>query len=330
MEKISIAGYRQEWQCHFERLNKEWIEKYFVLEEADRQVLEDPEGTLLGQGGRILFALSGDRVVGTVGLKYVDGPTMELTKMAIDSAFQGLGIGTILCQSAIILAKRLRVQRLVLFTQSSLKPAIGLYEKMGFRRVTLKGADHQRADLKMELLLGSHREHGSYPIGAYVEPEMITEGLRSRYIRTIASLPKELGILVRGMEDRDLDVPYRKGGWTVRQVVHHLADSNINCFARIKFALTEIHPTVKPFGEMQWAESHDAKDFPIEASLYILRGIHSRWAALLETLEEEDWKRTFFHPDLGRSQSVEQAMSKYDWHCRHHLAHIAQTKIPRS
>lgn len=165
-----------------------------------------------------------------------------------------------------------------------------------------------------------------YPIGKYKEPEVITEEMCISFIDMIALFPKNLKSVVMSLDDEQLDTPYRKGSWTVRQVVHHLADSNINCFARIKFALTEDNPTIKPFVEEKWAELSDAKHISILPSLSILEGIHERWTILLKDLGKQDWNRMFFHPDLNKSQTIAEAMAKYSWHCNHHLAQIKNLK----
>ncbi|WP_418502625.1 YfiT family bacillithiol transferase [Flagellimonas sp.] len=326
MNSIHIEAYRPEWQPYFERFNTAWIEKHFVLEEIDKEILGNLEGTLLKDGGKIWFALLDEKVIGTVALKKIDGYTMELTKMAVDEAHQGKGAGTLLCRYALEAAQVMGAKTLVLYTQSMLKPALGIYHRSGFREIPLGEGAYKMADTKMELVLATDEDLHRYPIGKYSDPGMVTEPMRLSYIRTIALLPEELEAMVGGLSDDQLDLSYRKGGWIIRQLVHHLADSNINCFARIKFALTEDNPIIKPFREVPWADTPDAKHFSVNASLLILKGLHSRWALLLETLDAEDWKRTFFHPELNKNQSVEEAMAKYSWHCRHHLAHISAAK----
>tara|TARA_R110002167_G_scaffold190051_2_gene392297 strand:- start:158 stop:712 length:555 start_codon:yes stop_codon:yes gene_type:complete len=165
-----------------------------------------------------------------------------------------------------------------------------------------------------------------YPIGNYEEPSSITKEMRSEYSSIIASFPENLKYELVSLTDEKLNTPYRDGGWTIRQVVHHLADSNMSCFSRIKYALTEESPVIKPFEEGVWAILLDAHHFPIEPSLKILEGVHARWAALLDSLDEKDWKRDFFHPQLSKNLKIEEAMAKYTWHCKHHLAHITHTK----
>src|SRR5690606_29725638 len=326
MKMITIENYCPEWQTYFEKFNRAWIEKYFVLEDIDKYVLSNPEEAILNDGGKILFAVYRGKVIGTVALKKVDTDTMELTKMAVGENYQGIGAGKMLCQAAIDKAKDLSVKRLVLYTQSALKPALGIYRKLGFTDVTIEQGKYKRADTKMEMILNDNLLNNQYPIGKYKEPEVITEEMCASYIDVIALFPGNIKSAVMGLDDKQLDTPYRKGGWTVRQVVHHLADSNINCFARIKFALTEDNPIIKPFAEEKWAELPDAKHISILPSLSILEGIHERWMILLKGLEKPYWDRTFFHPELNKSQTVAEAMAKYSWHCNHHLAQIKNLK----
>jgi ribosomal protein S18 acetylase RimI-like enzyme len=326
MKSINIENYRPEWKSYFRQFNRAWIEKYFVLEDIDKYVLSNPEEAVLKDGGEILFAVYDGKVIGTVALKKADDETMELTKMAVDENYQGIGAGKMLCQAAIDKAKDLNVKRLVLYTQTILKPALGIYRKLGFIEVPIEQGKYKRADTKMEMILNDNLLNNQYPIGKYKEPEIITEEMCISFIDIIASFPKNLKSAIMSLNDKQLDTPYRNGSWTVRQVVHHLADSNINCFARIKFALTEDYPTIKPFVEEKWAELSDAKHISILPSLIILEGIHERWAILLKGLGKKDWNRTFFHPDLNKSQTVAEAMAKYSWHCSHHLAQIKNLK----
>lgn len=161
-------------------------------------------------------------------------------------------------------------------------------------------------------------------MGGYQLPQSIAPEERRSWIREIAETPRHLRAAVAGLSDSQLDTPYRPGGWTVRQVVHHVPDSHMNCFIRVKFALTEDQPTIKPYDEATWAELPDAKA-PIEVSLALLDALHGRWMTLMEPLTEAQWKRTFLHPELG-PRNLEQTMSLYAWHGRHHVAHIARLR----
>lgn len=165
----------------------------------------------------------------------------------------------------------------------------------------------------------------SYPIGKFSAPKSYSPQIISEYIQQIESLPQRLNIVVEGLTDQQLDTPYRPEGWTVRQVVHHLADSHMNAFIRIKLALTEDTPTIKAYEEQLWAELPDTKNVPIQYSLAILKGLHNRWTALLKSLTPEQLKRTFLHPVSGINH-LEKAIGLYAWHGNHHLAHITTLK----
>jgi hypothetical protein len=160
-----------------------------------------------------------------------------------------------------------------------------------------------------------------YPVGRYQAPDVITAAERSPWIRQIETLPSSLKEAVAGLSDTQLNTPYRAGGWTVRQVVHHLPDSHLNSYTRFRLALTEDSPAIKPYDEAAWAELPDAKSGPIEPSLALLEGLHMRWAGLLHSLDDADYARTFKHPELGEIR-LDWTLGLYAWHCRHHLSHI--------
>jgi hypothetical protein len=164
-----------------------------------------------------------------------------------------------------------------------------------------------------------------YPIGPFVAPASSMPGIRAAHIHTIQALPEHVEAAIEGLSDEQLDTPYREGGWTVRQVVHHIADSHANAFLRFKLALTEDWPTIKPYDEAAWAELADSKTLPLTASLTMIEGIHARWFALLDAMSFDDFHKGFLHPREGRV-SLATALAMYDWHSRHHLAHIAGLK----
>ena len=156
-----------------------------------------------------------------------------------------------------------------------------------------------------------------YPIGKY-EPGSLRLG---QWIADIAAAPARLREVVRGLSDGQLDTPYRDGGWTVRQVVHHVPDSHLNAYTRFRLALTEDNPLIKGYDEARWAELSDAKTDPIEPSLALLDALHARWVALMRSLSEEQWSRRFRHPER-EVLSLAQEAGLYSWHGRHHVAHI--------
>jgi hypothetical protein len=158
-----------------------------------------------------------------------------------------------------------------------------------------------------------------YPVGKFdaADTTAIAE-----VIEKIASLPGDLRQSVAGLTDRQLDPPYREGGWTARQVIHHLADSHLNSYTRFRLALTEDRPTIRPYSEKAWAELPDAKHGPVDPSIALLDGLHARWVALLRSMSPEDFQRVMVHPERGE-MTLDRTARIYSWHCGHHLAHIA-------
>jgi len=154
---ITIEAYRPEWAPYFDKFNKAWLEEYFVVEPIDKWVLENPDEAILKEGGRILFALKNGIVIGTVALKFVENGVYELTKMAVDKPYRGIGAGKLLCQAAIDLAASLHAHKVILYSQTTLVNAIDIYRKLGFIEIPLEKGKYARADIKMELLLTSHK-----------------------------------------------------------------------------------------------------------------------------------------------------------------------------
>lgn len=161
-----------------------------------------------------------------------------------------------------------------------------------------------------------------FPIGQFHKPDVFTTDLINGYIRTIEVFPLLVRESVEHLSDVQLDTPYRLGGWTIRQVVHHCADSHLNSFIRFKLALTEESPTINPYDEGRWAELPDTLDLPVTHSLTLLDGLHARWAYLLKSLDGKQLQRTFIHPASGETYPLAEVVAQYDWHCRHHLGHI--------
>jgi len=161
-----------------------------------------------------------------------------------------------------------------------------------------------------------------YPIGKFQFPASVSSHDRQRFIGQIAEAPANLRAALEGLTPEQLDTPYRPGGWTVRQVVHHVPDSHMNSYIRFRWALTEDDPPVKGYDEARWAELPDARTGPVEMSLALLDAIHVRWTVLLRSLSEQDVARTFRHSELG-SLRLDGVIALYAWHGRHHVAHIA-------
>jgi uncharacterized damage-inducible protein DinB len=159
-----------------------------------------------------------------------------------------------------------------------------------------------------------------YPIGKFSYTGPLTADQKKQFLDDIEQTPARLREAVRGLSDAQLDTPYRDGGWSVRQVVHHVPDSHMNAYIRFKLALTEDDPTIKPYMEARWAELVDSRE-PIENSLTMLDSLHRRWTIVLRNITDDGWQRTFRHPELG-PMTLEKTLALYSWHGRHHIAHV--------
>lgn len=165
-----------------------------------------------------------------------------------------------------------------------------------------------------------------YPVGKFERRDTLTSDERQKAIDTIAAVPQKMREAIRGLNDKQLDTPYRDGGWTVRQVVHHVPESHMNAYIRLKLALTEENPTIKPYDESAWASLPDVKDTPIETSLTLLEALHKRWDTLMRRMNEKDFRRTFRHPEHDGALSIDWLLAMYSWHGRHHVAHITSLR----
>lgn len=163
-----------------------------------------------------------------------------------------------------------------------------------------------------------------YPIGTFKTPKTIDKTTRKKFIHDIESLPDNLKNATKGLNEDQLNTPYRPDGWTVRQVVHHVADSHINSYIRYRWTLTEKEPKIKTYDEKGWAELPDAKNESIEVSLALLTALHSRWSTLLSQMDENAFKKQLIHPDYPRKLSLDMMTALYSWHGRHHTAHITE------
>lgn len=165
-----------------------------------------------------------------------------------------------------------------------------------------------------------------YPIGKFAHNGDITADQRQAWIQDLEELPNLLRRAVEGLTEAQLRTPYRDGGWTIRQVVHHVADSHMHSYVRFKLALTEENPTIKPYEEGLWAELSDTDEEPVETSLQLLDALHRRWVTLLRSMTEEQFSRTFYHPGSQASVRLDRNLGIYSWHGKHHLAHITGLK----
>lgn len=170
-------------------------------------------------------------------------------------------------------------------------------------------------------------EHIKYPIGQVNIPKEITKDDISIWISDIESFPVKLENLVKTLTEDQLNTPYRDGGWTVRQTIHHCGDSHVNSYIRFKWTLTEDSPTIKAYYEDRWAELFDTKDAPITHSLLFIKALHAKWVYLLKGLSGTDLEKVFIHPENGNTVSLKENIGIYAWHCNHHYAHIENLLI---
>lgn len=162
----------------------------------------------------------------------------------------------------------------------------------------------------------------SYPIGKFEPPPFYTKEQLTSWINEIAALPGRLKQAVLGVKESDLEITYKPGGWSVKQVIHHIADSHSNSLIRFKLALTEIEPVIRPYDQDAWANLEDY-NMPVEVSLMMIEALHLHWVVLLNSLSEQQWSRSYYHPEQLKAISLKQATGMYAWHGNHHLAHIS-------
>ncbi|HEX2217751.1 MAG TPA: putative metal-dependent hydrolase [Gemmatimonadales bacterium] len=165
-----------------------------------------------------------------------------------------------------------------------------------------------------------------YPIGPFTYRGPQTAEQRRERIERIAAAPAAIRRAAAGLSEAQLDTAYREGGWTVRQVIHHVPDSHLNAYTRFRLALTEPVPTIRPYFEDRWAELPDARRAPVELSLELLESLHRRWVLLLRSLDPPDWERRYLHPEHGREWTLDEALAMYAWHGEHHTAHITRLR----
>jgi len=161
-----------------------------------------------------------------------------------------------------------------------------------------------------------------FPIGRYTIPDTVSDDKKSSCIDSIEHLPERLDNTMSGLSTKQIDTPYRPGGWTVRQLVHHIADSHINAFTRFKLGMTEDSPHIRPYDQEAWCSMSDAGTLEPSVSMQILKGIHHRWTHVLRSMTADDYLRVVYHPEMKRDISLAQLLTQYGWHSDHHLAHI--------
>lgn len=165
-----------------------------------------------------------------------------------------------------------------------------------------------------------------FPIGPFQRRDELSNDERRELLDHIEQTPARMRAAVAGLSDEQLDTPYREGGWTLRQVVHHVPDSHLNAYCRLKLALTEEQPVIRPYDESEWAKLEDARATPGEVSLTLLESLHARWMVLFRAMNPDDFRRTFKHPDHPGTQTIDWLVAMYAWHGRHHVGHITSTR----
>ncbi len=165
-------------------------------------------------------------------------------------------------------------------------------------------------------------EHLRFPVGRFQSPKNPSQEEIDTWISEIENLPNQMRLAVAELSNQELDIPYRSGGWTAQQVVHHVADSHMNAYIRFKLALTEDSPNIKPYDEASWAKLPDTFETPIEISLKLVEALHQRWTILLKNMSPNDYKKIFLHPEHGTTFRLDETIAAYAWHGKHHLGHI--------
>jgi len=164
-----------------------------------------------------------------------------------------------------------------------------------------------------------------YPIGKY-EPQPFSVEQKEEWLADIKFLPNGLEAALQNLDEVQLQTPYREGGWTVHQLVHHVADSHMHAYMRFKFGLLEEAPTIKPYEEKEWAQTADVQNLPVNISITLLFSLHARWHEFLKHIKDEEWQRTVFHPEHQKSMTLWFLLGLYAWHGKHHMAHITELR----
>ena len=174
--------------------------------------------------------------------------------------------------------------------------------------------------------MAESHEQLRYPIGRFQAPEKYYPEMQNEWIAAIEALPKWLDLCIENLDAEQLETPYRPGGWTVTQVIHHIADSHMNAYIKLKLALTEESPVIKPYDEKLWAELPDVNIEPVNVSITLLHALHRRWGQVLRNMQPSDWERTYYHPEHERYVPLWEMADLYAWHGRHHMEHVRQLR----
>lgn len=300
---LQIIPYLPGHQIHFESLNKAWIEKFFVLEPVDREVLEHPDVHITGNGGRILMALWDGEVAGTVALKYTKEGRLEMTKMAVDGPYQGKKIGEALVRACIAEARDMGARRLILYSSTVLGNAIHLYRKVGFTETLPREDSYLRSDIKMEM-----------PLRPFDREER--EQLLYDYARGYDDITDAL----RGIPENMWDWRESADRWNIHEIIQHLCDSEANAYFRCRRILAEPGSVIPAYDEARWARTLYRAPYRTAEALELYRGLRTATAHLLRQIPDDAWQNEALHAERG-------PMTLQDWLWTYtHHTHIGQMK----
>ncbi len=316
---MRIVKYTSEYQKHFERLNRAWVEKYFEMEPMDEALLLHPEETILKKGGEIYFVEHQQQIIGTVALVFVSKGIYEMAKMAVDETFQGLGAGKLLCHTAIEEAKKLNADKLILFTNSKLKTAIAIYHKFGFKDVSLDGQEYSRADTKMELLLTTEMPQWferkfNFDFGMEKLPELL-----ERMEKSVLKFRK----IIQDKSEEQLN--YKPDGkWSAKEHIGHLWILEPlwqKRFSEIKDNKTEMSPA-----DLNNTATDNAffNQYEIEKILSDFQQERQRTIQLLKNFKGEDFQQSLYHPRLKQPMRIIDLIYFVAEHDKHHLNAISK------
>lgn len=302
IDTIRLIGCEPALLPHFERLNRHWIEKYFTFEPADAESLQQADKYILGKGGTIIFAAAGDEIVGTVALKPIDATTTEMTKLAVDEKFQGYKIGWQLVKEIMRLAEEQGYKKVVLYSNTILVPALNMYEKFGFREISVEAGRYQRSNIKMEYTFG--KESPQYAVAA-----------------ELASLVTGWEQLLSGISDREAAVRLRRGKWSIKEILGHLVDSAINNNVRIiraqQISLLEI-----PGYDQEFWTKGQAWQFMNWQNLIKLWSVFNQHLVLtIRTIPTEVLQHTV-KVNENEPVTLRYLIEDYLIHMKHHLSQI--------
>lgn len=315
IKKMKVVKYKTEFQKHFERLNKAWLNKYFEVEPLDEKLLSQPEESILKNGGHILFVEHQGQIIGTVALIFVKQGVYELAKMAVDEAFQGIGAGKFLCSSAIEEAKKLNAEKLILFTNSKLKTAINIYHKFGFKDVPINEQQFKRANIKMELLLNPKKWFDrKFDFNFGME-------LYDTLLERLQSAPNMFSQISQ-MLPKEVQVFKTENKWTIKENIGHL--TLLEPLWRIRFEeIKNGSSKISPADLSNRAtDEMNFNKFSLQELINVFTNQRTKAIKFLSSLQQSDFTKTSIHPRLQQPMRIVDMMYFVAEHDQHHLEAI--------